>query len=201
MMTHIGKNGLKVAAELAVFVEHQVLPGTGLAPEVFWQGAAAIFEKFVPRNRELLARRDALQAQADAWHKDHRGQSLDVGAYKAFLTEIGYLVPEPAPFSVASANVDAELATMAGPQLVVPVLNARFLLNAANARWGSLYDALYGTDAIPGSAAGSSYDPQRGEQVIAWAKALPKAGQTGRAASCPSLIHLSWSARPVTTCF
>ena len=166
------KSGLMVAAELARFIDEDVLPGTGIAAEAFWAGAAAIFERFAPRNAALLAKRDAMQAQIDDWHGEHAGRPFDAEAYQAFLTEIGYLVPEPGPFSIGSGRVDAELATLAGPQLVVPILNARFLLNAANARWGSLYDALYGTDAIPGVAAGKGYDPARGAQVIAWAKAF-----------------------------
>ncbi|MEP7221791.1 MAG: malate synthase G [Novosphingobium sp.] len=170
MSSYVEKAGLKVAGELAQFVEDQVLPGTGITAGAFWDGAAALFARFVPRNRELLARRDAMQAAIDGWHQDRAGQAMDLAAYKAFLGELGYLVPEPAPFAVNPVNVDRELAGVAGPQLVVPVLNARFLLNAANARWGSLYDALYGTDAIPGAAQGKGYDAERGAQVIAWAK-------------------------------
>ena len=172
MSGYVEKSGLRVATELAGFVEDRVLPGTGIAADAFWAGAADIFARFVPRNRALLARRDALQAAIDDWHLARAGQPHDPQAYRAFLTELGYLVPEPAPFTVNPVNVDRELAETAGPQLVVPVLNARFLLNAANARWGSLYDALYGTDAIPGAAAGKGYDPARGAQVIAWAKAF-----------------------------
>jgi len=167
----IEKSGLKIAAELANFIDARVLPGTGIEADAFWRGAAGIFERFSPRNAALLAKRDAMQAQLDAWHQARAGQAIDKEAYRAFLSDIGYLVPEPAPFTIGSSQVDAELATLAGPQLVVPILNARFLLNAANARWGSLYDALYGTDAIPG-AAGKDYDPVRGTQVIAWAKAF-----------------------------
>ncbi len=172
MSHYVERSGLKVDGRLARFVEDEALPGTGIVADAFWSGAADIFMRFVPRNRELLAKRDSLQAAIDSWHKDQAGKPIDMDAYKRFLTEIGYLVPEPQPFSVAPINVDRELADVAGPQLVVPVLNARFLLNAANARWGSLYDALYGTDAIPGAAAGKSYDATRGAQVIARAKAF-----------------------------
>jgi malate synthase len=172
MSGYVERSGLQVAGVLADFIETRALPGTGLAAEAFWAGAADIFARFAPRNAALLDKREDLQAKIDAWHKARAGQPQDMDAYKAFLTEIGYLVPEPAPFSVAPQNVDAELAVTAGPQLVVPILNARFLLNAANARWGSLYDALYGTDAIPGAAQGKGYDPERGAQVIAWAKAF-----------------------------
>ena len=168
----IDRAGLQVAPELAAFVEERALPGTGVDPAAFWQGAAAIFADFAPRNRALLAERERLQARIDAWHQERAGQPIDTDAYQAFLREIGYLVPEPAPFTVDPENVDPEVAATAGPQLVVPILNARFLLNAANARWGSLYDALYGTDAIPGKAAPGGYDAARGAQVIAWAKAF-----------------------------
>ncbi|MBC2670078.1 malate synthase G [Novosphingobium piscinae] len=170
MTAYVERAGLQIAAELATFIETCALPGTGIDAAAFWTGAAAIFTRFVPRNRALLARRDTLQAAIDGWHRARAGQPQDLPAYRAFLAEIGYLVPEPAPFTVAPRQVDRELAEVAGPQLVVPVLNARFLLNAANARWGSLYDALYGTDAIPGAPAGPGYDPVRGAAVIAWAK-------------------------------
>ena len=172
MTQMVTRAGLSVAQELADFIEQQAIPGTGLEAEAFWSGVAAIFANYAPRNRALLDKRDDLQAQIDAWHEARAGQPIDQQGYQAFLREIGYLVPEPAPFTITSQNVDAELATLAGPQLVVPVLNARFLLNAANARWGSLYDALYGTDALPGAASGKGYDPVRGAQVIAWAKAF-----------------------------
>ena len=177
MNAYVDRAGLKVAGVLADFVEARALPGTGLEPDAFWAGVADVFARFAPRNRALLEKREALQARIDAWHKERAGQfdqrrPQDIAEYKAFLTEIGYLAPEPAPFTVASSKVDRELADIAGPQLVVPILNARFLLNAANARWGSLYDALYGTDAIPGTPEGKGYDAARGSQVIAWAKAF-----------------------------
>jgi malate synthase len=172
MTEMIDKAGLKVAGALVRFVEDRALPGTSLAPDAFWSGLADIYARFAPENATLLAKRDDLQARLDAWHEARRGQPIDGAAYQAFLREIGYLVPEPAPFQVAPTKVDDEVARLAGPQLVVPVLNARFALNAANARWGSLYDALYGTDAIPGEAAPGGYDPARGAQVIAWSKAF-----------------------------
>ncbi len=166
MSVTVDRAGLKVAAELADFVEGAVLPGLGIATDGYWQGVADIFAKFAPENAVLLAKRETLQAQIDARYK--AGEPVD----EAFLREIGYLVPEPAPFTIGTQNVDAEIATMAGPQLVVPILNARFVLNAANARWGSLYDAFYGTDALPGSAKPGGYDVERGAQVIAAAKAF-----------------------------
>ncbi|OYY78420.1 MAG: malate synthase G [Sphingomonas sp. 28-62-20] len=166
MSVTVDRAGLKVAAELADFVEGAVLPGLGIATDGYWQGVAAIFAKFAPENAALLAKREALQAQIDARYK--AGEPVD----EAFLRAIGYLVPEPAPFTIGTQNVDAEIATMAGPQLVVPILNARFVLNAANARWGSLYDAFYGTDALPGAAKSGGYDVERGAQVIVAAKAF-----------------------------
>lgn len=179
--TYIDRAGLKVAASLAVFIDGQAIPGTGIDPEAFWQGVAGIYARFAPENAALLAKRDDIQAAIDAWHISRAGKPIDQQAYQAFLREIGYLVEQPAPFTIAPEKVDPEVAQCAGPQLVVPILNARFLLNAANARWGSLYDALYGTDVIPGSPAGKGYDPARGAQVIAWAKtfldkAVPLAG-------------------------
>jgi malate synthase len=168
----IDRAGLKVADSLAAFIEEQALPGTGIEPAAFWAGAAKIFTGFAPDNRALLKTRDEIQARIDAWHDARRGQPVDQGEYQAFLRSIGYLVDEPQAFSITSERVDDELARLAGPQLVVPVLNARFLLNAANARWGSLYDALYGTDALGPPPAGSGYDAARGAQVIARAKAF-----------------------------
>ncbi|WP_020997460.1 malate synthase G [Sphingomonas sp. ERG5] len=168
----IEKAGLRISPVLAHFIEERALPGTGIEPQPFWAGVASIFTRFAPENAQLLIRRDELQAQIDGWHKDRAGAEFEIGAYRHFLTEIGYLVPEPAPFTIGSTAVDDEVARLAGPQLVVPILNARFLLNAANARWGSLYDALYGTDAIPGAPAGQNYDAARGARVVAWAKAF-----------------------------
>ena len=173
MTSRTTRAGLSVASELADFVERRALPETGISADALWAGLAAILARFVPVNRALLAKRDALQAKLDDWHTANPGPIADMAAYQAFLREIGYLVPEPAPFSIGTQNVDAEIATMAGPQLVVPSLNDRFVLNAANARWGSLYDALYGTDALdapPASPGG--YDAERGAAVIARAKAF-----------------------------
>ncbi|AZI37366.1 malate synthase G [Caenibius tardaugens NBRC 16725] len=173
MSERFERAGLDVDAGLAVFVEQDVLPPLGIDAGTFWQGLAAICERFVPRNRELLQKRDTLQAEIDAWHGERTGQPHDPVAYQQFLGSIGYLVAEPDAFTVGTQGVDPEIATMAGPQLVVPVLNERFALNAANARWGSLYDALYGTDALDAPAAQpGGYDPVRGAAVIARAKAF-----------------------------
>ncbi|WP_379920795.1 malate synthase G [Erythrobacter sp. R86502] len=162
------RTGLAIDSRLATFLETEVLAPLGRDCESFWQGFAALLDDFAPRNRELLAKRETLQARIDAWHGERAGQPHDAAAYKAFLTEIGYLVPEPGDFQIGTQNVDPEIATMAGPQLVVPILNARFLLNAANARWGSLYDAFYGTDALDAPPARpGGYDEARGAAVIA----------------------------------
>ena len=165
----------QVAVELHDFVENEVLPDLDLASDAFWRDFDALLHDLAPVNRDLLLRREALQAEIDAWHKAHRGHPVDPDAYRAFLTDIGYLVPEGPDFCIETSHVDDEIAHIAGPQLVVPVTNARYALNAANARWGSLYDALYGTDAVPedGDAArGSGYNPVRGEKVIAWTRAF-----------------------------
>ncbi|HYF18858.1 MAG TPA: malate synthase G, partial [Ramlibacter sp.] len=164
---------LQVATELHRFIEEQVLPGTGVDSARFWQGFDAIVHDLAPKNAALLAERDRLQAEMDRWHQAHPGPIRDMGAYRGFLEQIGYLVPQPAGVKATTANVDAELAQQAGPQLVVPILNARYALNAANARWGSLYDALYGTDAIPesgGAEKGPGYNEVRGAKVIEYAR-------------------------------
>ncbi|AMG75092.1 malate synthase G [Sphingopyxis granuli] len=173
MTDFLDRHGLSVDSRLVDFLETRALPGTGLDPDRFWADFAALLGRFAPENAALLAKREDLQAKIDAWHDARKGEAHDPAAYQAFLREIGYLVPEPAPFQVGTANVDPEIATMAGPQLVVPALNARFALNAANARWGSLYDAFYGTDALDAPAAKpGGYDPERGAAVIARAKAF-----------------------------
>ncbi|MEM1364568.1 MAG: malate synthase G [Pseudomonadota bacterium] len=169
-MERITKGDLQVAAELANFIDNEAIPGTGVTAADFWAGFNALVADLAPRNRELLAVRDEMQSKLDAWYKANPGPIMDMEAYKGFLREIGYLVPEGEKFSVETTNVDREIASVAGPQLVVPIMNARFALNAANARWGSLYDALYGTDALGDTATGKGYDEERGGRVIAWAK-------------------------------
>lgn len=173
MSQRVQSGGLQVAQALYDFVNNEALPGTGVTSEQFWSGFDAIVHDLAPKNRQLLTKRDAIQEQIDAWHRERQGQAFDLEAYKAFLTEIDYLLPEGEDFEASTANVDPEMATMAGPQLVVPVMNARFALNAANARWGSLYDALYGTDAISeegGAEKAGAYNPVRGAKVIAAAR-------------------------------
>ena len=166
---HAERANLRVAPEIVAFVEERLLPGLPLTAEAFWAGYGRILADLAPENRRLLKVREEIQARIDAWETAHRGQPRQEAEYEAFLTEIGYLVPEGAPFTIGTGAVDAEMSTTAGPQLVVPVMNARFALNAANARWGSLYDALYGTDALPGAAEGKGYDAKRGAQAVAWA--------------------------------
>lgn len=163
--------GLQVAAELAEFIEAQALPGTGVSADTFWQGFSDLVHDLGPKNRALLEKREDLQAKIDSWHKDRKGQAHDPAAYETFLREIGYLLPEGGNFALETENVDPEIASLPGPQLVVPITNARYALNAANARWGSLYDALYGTDALGDLPEGKGYDPKRGARVIAWARA------------------------------
>ncbi len=172
-MSTVEMAGLQVAKILADFVEQEAMPGTGIAPAAFWDGFATMVRDLAPKNAALLTARDTMQAKIDDWHKSRKGKPLDLPAYYQFLRDIGYWLEPPAHFSITTANVDAEIATIAGAQLVVPVSNARYALNAANARWGSLYDALYGTDAISdegGAAAGKTYNPVRGERVIAKAR-------------------------------
>ncbi|MBP7241851.1 malate synthase G [Amaricoccus sp.] len=177
----VDRSGLQVAAELAAFIEDEALPGTGVAAGAFWDGLSAIVHELGPKNRALLARREAIQAKIDAWHVARRNAPHDLEAYKSFLAEIGYLLPEGPAFQIETANVDPEIATIAGPQLVVPITNARFALNAANARWGSLYDCLYGTDAMGSLPPAGGYERGRGARVVARARvfldeAFPVAG-------------------------
>ncbi|WP_414898407.1 malate synthase G [Rhodovulum sp. YEN HP10] len=180
---YVAKAGLEVAADLAAFVEEAALPGTGISPDRFWTGFAELLHDLTPKNRALLETREKLQLQIDAWHQARRGAPHDHEAYKAFLEEIGYLRPEGGDFEIETEGLDPEIASVPGPQLVVPITNARYALNAANARWGSLYDALYGTDAMGGPAPAGGYDRGRGARVVARARvfldeAFPVAGSS-----------------------
>jgi malate synthase len=173
MTDRVTVGNLRVAQVLYDFINNEALPGTDIDPDSFWAGVDKVVTDLSPQNQDLLARRDDLQAQIDKYHRQHVIEPIDPDGYKQFLTEIGYLQPEPDDFSITTAGVDDEITTTAGPQLVVPILNARFALNAANARWGSLYDALYGTDVIPeddGAEKGTSYNKVRGDKVIAYAR-------------------------------
>jgi len=175
MTERVRVGGLQVAKVLFDFVNDQAIPGSGVTADAFWTGADAVFRDLAPKNRALLDKRDQLQAQIDGWHRERAGKPHDAAAYKAFLEQIGYLQPQPEQVQASTENVDDEIARMAGPQLVVPVMNARFALNASNARWGSLYDALYGTDAISergGAEKGQGYNRVRGDKVIAAARAF-----------------------------
>jgi malate synthase len=175
MSARVTVAGLSIARPLYDLVHDEIAPGTGINSDKVWQGFAGMLRELTPRNRALLARRDELQARIDAWHLERRGQPHDAAAYKRYLYDIGYLLPEGEDFSIATENVDPEIARIAGPQLVVPVNNARYALNAANARWGSLFDALYGTDVIPydgGAEKKAAFNPLRGAKVIAYAKAF-----------------------------
>ncbi|KIC28881.1 malate synthase G [Leisingera sp. ANG-S5] len=169
-MNRVEKQGIQVAPELAEFIEKQALPGTGIEAEAFWKGLAELVNTFGPENRALLAKREDIQAKIDAWHIANRDKPHDHEAYKAFLTEIGYLLPEGGDFEIETQNVDPEIAKVPGPQLVVPITNARYALNAANARWGSLYDGFYGTDAMGTPAPKGGYDKGRGARVVARAR-------------------------------
>ncbi len=173
MTDRVSAGNLRVARVLYDFVNNEALPGTEIDPDSFWAGVDKVVTDLTPKNQDLLNHRDQLQAQIDKWHRQRVIEPLDIDAYRQFLTEIGYLLPEPEDFTITTSGVDDEITTTAGPQLVVPVLNARFALNAANARWGSLYDALYGTDVIPetdGADKGSGYNKVRGDKVIAYAR-------------------------------
>jgi len=170
-VARIEKNGLKISADLHDFIVNEAMPGTGVEADAFFQAFADALADLAPKNRALLAKRDALQEKIDAWYREN-GAPVDMDVYKDFLTSIGYLLPEGGPVQVSTENVDPEIALIAGPQLVVPVMNARFALNAANARWGSLYDALYGTDALGDLPTAGGYDEERGARVISWAKSF-----------------------------
>ena len=169
-MTRIDKHGLQVSAQYVDFIEKEALVGSGVAADDFWAGLSALAHDFGPENRALLEKREDIQSQIDEWHLANKGAGFDFATYKGFLQEIGYLLEEGDDFQIDTANVDPEIAWVPGPQLVVPITNARYALNAANARWGSLYDALYGTDAMGSTAKPGGYDPERGGEVVAWAK-------------------------------
>ncbi len=170
MAQRVDRAGLQVDAALGAFVEDQALPGTGVDAAAFWQGLSDLVHTMGPKNRALLEKREDIQRQIDDWHKAHQGQPQDMAAYTAFLSEIGYLLDEGPDFEIGTENIDPEIAQVPGPQLVVPITNARFALNAANARWSSLYDAFYGTDAMGSPAPGGGYDQGRGARVVARAR-------------------------------
>ena len=172
---YISKGSLSVSDKLANFVSDELLPGLAITPENFWDQLETIIHTFAPKNKELLAKRESIQGQIDQWHLANKDQPFNLELYKTFLKDIDYIVEEGGDFHITTQNVDPEIAMIAGPQLVVPVMNARFALNAANARWGSLYDALYGTDMIgeeDGASRAGAYNPIRGDKVIAFAKSF-----------------------------
>jgi malate synthase len=191
MDDRVERSGLRVARVLAEFIDSAALPGTDVGPDTFWDGLSSLLHDLAPRNRALLARRDQLQSRIDDWHIAEAGQPHDAEDYRTFLSEIGYLLPEGPAFTIDPGPTDPEIATLAGPQLVVPVTNARFALNAANARWGSLHDALYGTDALGDAPPPGPYDPTRGARVIAWARAHLDAVAPLLGASWAEITHLS----------
>ena len=170
MTARAQKLDLKIAVELVDFIEKEALPGLDITADAFWAGLANLVQTCGPQNRALLKARSTMQEQIDAWHIARRGQPHDAAAYEAFLRDIGYLVSEGPDFTIETANVDPEIAQTSGPQLVVPIMNARFALNAANARWGSLYDALYGTDALGDLPPPGGYNAARGARVVAWGR-------------------------------
>ncbi|MBV0914057.1 malate synthase G [Anianabacter salinae] len=189
------KFGLQVESSLAEFIDTRAIPGTGVDPDTFWQGLSELVHDFGPRNRALLDTREEMQRRIDDWHIARRGQPHDADAYEVFLREIGYLVEDGPDFEIETPPTDPEFARIAGPQLVVPITNARFALNAANARWGSLYDALYGTDALGDAPQGGGYDPARGARVIAWAKGFLDQAAPLHAGSHADLVGYSVTAR------
>ena len=170
MNERVEKFGLKVDAALANFIDNEAIPGTGIEEDIFWKGFAYLVSKLRKKNEKLLKTRKDLQLKIDSWHIDRRGRLFSINEYRTFLTEIGYLVPEGPDFKISTENVDKEIACISGPQLVVPVTNSRYSLNAANARWGSFYDALYGTDVLGGKIETSGFDIKRGNNVIEFAK-------------------------------
>ncbi len=198
MTSNVQKDKLHISQAIYDLVTNEILPGTGVEEDLFWSGVQSVLEEFAPRNKELLAKRDSIQEQVDAWHLQNKGQEFNHEEYKQFLKDINYIVDEVSDFSISTENVDPEIATIAGPQLVVPINNARFSLNAANARWGSLFDAFYGTDIIPNEgdlAKGSEYNPERGKKVIELAnvfldKALPLTTGSHSEVSAYSLTNI-----------
>jgi malate synthase len=203
---YVARHDLFVGSELAAVLESEALPATGVDPEHFWRGLSSLIHEFSPRNAELLEIRATLQAHIDRWHRERAGAPHDGREYREFLEDIGYLVPAGPSFAISTDNVDPEISTIAGPQLVVPVTNARYALNAANARWGSLYDALYGTDALGEAPAPGGYDPTRGARVIAWARAFldeiaPVASIDGRQRSHSDVVSYSMTNGDLTVQF